>query len=151
MSAGGGQAQGDPMVLALLSEISTLEQLARMRMQKALPRGMELSHFTVLNVLARSAGPESPAKLSRRFHVTKAAMTNTLGKLEQAGYIHIAPDWDDARRKLITISPAGREARDRAAEAVAPIFDDVAGNLGGEAIRGSLPFLRSLREILREA
>ncbi len=45
-------------------------------------------------------------------------MTNTLGKLEWAGYVHIRPDWDDARRKFVAISPAGRAARDAAIAAI---------------------------------
>ena len=49
-------------------------------------------------------------------------MTNTLGKLEISGYIHIRPDWDDARRKLVAISPAGVRARDDAIALVAPLF-----------------------------
>mgnify|MGYP002062747118 CR=1 FL=1 len=34
----------------------------------------------------------SPAQLARTFHVTRGAMTNTLGKLEWAGHVHIHPD-----------------------------------------------------------
>lgn len=142
---------GDPLALALFSEITTLDQLSRSVLQKALPKGMELSHFSVLNVLARSSGPESPAQLSRRFHVTKAAMTNTLGKLEKAGHVHISPDWNDGRRKLIKISPAGMAARDRAVESVAPIFDNLVENLGADSVRAALPFLRKLREYLPDA
>jgi predicted dehydrogenase len=41
-------------------------------------------------------------------------MTNTLAKLEWAGHVHIRPDWDDARRKLVSISPSGRAAREAA-------------------------------------
>lgn len=144
------EASGDPIALALFAEIATLDQLARGRLQKALPKGMELSHYTVLSVLARANHPESPAQLSRRFHVTKAAMTNTLGKLEKAGHIHVTPDWNDARRKLVTISPSGQSARDMAAEAVAPVFEKVVARLGADSIRAALPFLRNLREMLRE-
>jgi DNA-binding MarR family transcriptional regulator len=83
------------------------DQLARNRLSKALPKGMELSHFSVLNQLARSNEEKTPAQLARIFHVTRGAMTNTLNRLEWAGHIHVRPDWDDARRKLIAISPAG--------------------------------------------
>lgn len=135
----------EPLAIALISEIMTAEQLIRARISRALPKGMELSHFSVLNHLARSGAEKSPAQLARSFHVTKGAMTNTLGKLEAAGYIHIRPDWDDARRKQVSISSAGKRARHEALQAIAPIFDDLIANLGADRVRTALPFLRDLR------
>lgn len=135
----------DPLAIALFSEVAMADQLARSRLTKVLPKGMELSHFSVLNHLAHLGGEKTPAQLARIFHVTKGAMTNTLGKLEANGFIHIRPDWDDARRKFVSISPAGRAAREEALNAIAPIFDDVVQALGAEKIRAALPILRELR------
>jgi DNA-binding MarR family transcriptional regulator len=98
-----------------------------------------------LNHLAHLGGEKTPAQLARLFHVTKGAMTNTLGKLEVAGYIHVRPDWDDARRKFVGISPAGQAARDEAVRAIAPIFNEVVEALGADKIRATLPILRELR------
>lgn len=135
----------DSLAVALFSEIFMADQLARARLSKALPTGMEISHFSVLNHLARAGGDRTPAQLARAFHVTRGAMTNTLGKLEWAGYVHIRPDWDDARRKLVTISPAGRAARDAAIAAIAPILQDVVSRIGAERVRAMLPVLREMR------
>jgi DNA-binding MarR family transcriptional regulator len=140
--------KNDPLAIALFSEIAMAEQLARARLSKRLPKGMEMSHFTVLNHLAHVGDERSPAHLARLFHVTKGAMTNTLGKLEASGYIHIRPDWDDARRKFVAISPAGEAARDEAVLAIAPVFDDMVTALGADNIRAALPFLRELRRQL---
>ena len=138
----------DPLAIALFSEISAADQMARTRFSRALPKGMELSHFSVLNHFARLGGEKTPAQLARIFHVTKGAMTNTLSKLEIAGYVHIRPDWDDARRKFVSISPAGNAARDEAVRAIAPMFDDVVESLGADKIRAALPILRELRMFL---
>jgi DNA-binding MarR family transcriptional regulator len=138
----------DPLVIALFSEIVMTEQLARNRLSRALPKGMELSHFMVLNQFAGLGGERTPAQLARIFHVTKGAMTNTLHRLDAAGWVHIRPDWDDARRKWVSLSPAGQAARDEAVRAIAPVFDDVLARLGPERIRVALPFLRALRETL---
>jgi DNA-binding MarR family transcriptional regulator len=140
--------QRDPVVIALFSEIVMVETLARNRLTRALPRGMELSHFMVLNHFARLGGEKTPAQLARIFHVTKGAMTNTVARLEAAGYVHVRPDWEDGRRKQVSISPAGMAARDRAVEAIAPVFDDVVAGLGLERMRATLPTLRRLREVL---
>ncbi|WP_371038816.1 MULTISPECIES: MarR family winged helix-turn-helix transcriptional regulator [unclassified Rhodosalinus] len=133
------------LAVTLFSEILTADQLSRNRLSRVLPRGMEISHFSVLNHLARFGTERSPAQLARSFHVTRGAMTNTLGKLEAAGYIHIRPDWDDARRKMVTISPSGRSARDAALAAITPMITELVGELGEEKVRAVLPILRELR------
>ncbi len=141
----------DPLAVALFSEIFMADQLARNRLSKALPKGMELSHFSVLNHLANVNAERSPAQLAKAFHVTRGAMTNTLSKLEWAGHIHIRPDWDDARRKHVTISPSGRVAREVALNAITPIIAKVVEKIGPEKVRSALPVLRELRDQLDES
>jgi DNA-binding MarR family transcriptional regulator len=138
------------LAISLFSEVLTADQLVRARLGKVLPKGMEISHFSVLNHLAGFSGERSPAELARTFHVTRGAMTNTLGKLEWAGYVHIRPDWDDARRKMVSISPAGRRARDHAVGTLAPLINQVVEKLGDERVRAALPILRELRVQLGE-
>ena len=140
----------DPLSIALFSELFRADQLARNRLSKALPKGMELSHFSVLNHLARANEERTPAQLARLFHVTRGAMTNTLNRLEWAGHIHIRPDWDDARRKFVTISPAGRSARDAALQAIAPILSDTIEAIGAAKVRAVLPVLREMRVRLED-
>lgn len=137
--------QTDSLAVALFSEILTVDQLARNNVAKVLPKGMELSHFSVLNHLARTQDEKSPAQLAQIFHLTRGAMTNTLRKLENAGYIHVRPDWDDARRKMVTVSPTGRAARDAALAAIAPIIARAVDQVGHEKVRGILPVMRELR------
>jgi DNA-binding MarR family transcriptional regulator len=135
----------DESAIALFGELFMADQLARNRISKALPKGMELSHFSVLNHLAGLSDERTPAQLAKAFHVTRGAMTNTLAKLQWAGHVHIRPDWDDARRKFVGISPAGRAARDAAVASVAPLIGDVVAALGAEKVRAVLPVLREIR------
>jgi len=135
----------DDLAVALFGELFMADQLARNRISKVLPKGMELSHFSVLNHLARIGEERSPAQLARAFHVTRGAMTNTLARLEWAGHIHIRPDWEDARRKLVAISPSGRAARDSAVATVVPLIAEVAQAVGADRVRALLPILRELR------
>ena len=139
---------GDPLGAALFSEVFMANQRARATASKALPRGMELSHFSVLNHLAHTNDERTPAQLAAAFHVTRGAMTNTLAKLEWAGYVHIRPDWDDARRKFVAISPSGRSARDAALAAISPVLADVVAAIGADRVRALLPVLRELRQRL---
>jgi len=136
------------LAVKLFSEILTADQLLRNRLSRVLPKGMELSHFSVLNHLANVTDERSPAQLADTFHVTRGAMTNTLNKLEWAGYVHVRPDWDDARRKMVALSPAGRQARDLAISGITPMINSVVGELGGDRVRAVLPVLRELRREL---
>jgi DNA-binding MarR family transcriptional regulator len=133
------------LAIALFSEILTADLLLRNRLGRVLPKGMEISHFSVLNHLVVVSGERTPAQLAQTFHVTRGAMTNTLNKLEAAGHVHIRPDWDDARRKMVAISPSGSQARTLAVDAIAPMINEVVGELGADKVRSVLPVLRELR------
>ena len=134
------------LAVTLFSEILTADQLLRNRLSRVLPKGMEISHFSVLNHLVFVGDERSPAQLANTFHVTRGAMTNTLAKLEWAGYIHIRPDWDDARRKMVAISPAGRQCA-RSGNFVDCAADQPRGRRAGAGtrVRSTLPVLRDLR------
>ncbi len=127
------------------------DQLARNLISRVLPKGMEISHFSVLNHLCHVQDERSPAQLADTFHVTRGAMTNTLSKLEWAGHVHIRPDWDDARRKFVSISPAGKAARDAAVAAITPLIGDVVQKIGEDRMRTVLPVLREIRQRLEGA
>ena len=145
MMPDGSHDKTDDIAVTLFGELFMADQLARNRISKALPKGMELSHFSVLNHLARINDERTPAQLARAFHVTRGAMTNTLTKLVWAGHVHIRPDWDDARQKFVAISPSGRAARDAAVQSVAPLISEVVVALGADRVRAVLPVLREMR------
>lgn len=138
----------DSLSISLFSELFMADQLARNKLSKVLPKGMELSHFTVLNHLYQLTDPRTPAQLAKSFALTRGAMTNTLNKLEWAGHVHVSPDWDDARRKQVVISPAGRAARDAAISAIAPMISDIVDKVGETKVRNAVPVLRELRRSL---
>ncbi len=136
------------LAIALFSEVLAADQAIRNALSRVLPKGMELSHFSVLNTLARGSGERTPAQLAQTFGVTRGAMTNTLSKLEWAGYVHIRPDWDDARRKMVAISPSGMSARDQAMSAIAPLINAALSDVDSVDIRNAVPVLRALRSKL---
>jgi len=134
------------LAVSLFGEILALDQLVRARLAKVLPKGMELSHFSVLNQLSHTKIERTPAQIAKSFRVTRGAITNTLNKLELSGYIHIRPDWDDARRKMVSISPAGIVARNNALAAVTPIINELVSEMGEERLKAIVPILRDLRQ-----
>ena len=135
----------ETLSISLFSEILALDQLLRSKIVKGLPKGMELSHFSLLNHLAHIGTERTPADLAKSFNLTRGAISNTLAKLEWAGYVHIRPDWDDARRKQVVISPSGRTARDYAFAQIGPILAAATEASGTEDLKNILPALRRLR------
>ena len=140
----------DINLLILLSEIATIEQLARNKLDKALPKDLNISSFSVLNHFSGSKAEKTPLQLARSFHVTKGAMTNTLNKLEKLGYIHIRPDWNDARKKLISVSQSGVDARNYAIKSIKPILDEIIQKTELVTKKSFLGDLRSFRETIEK-
>lgn len=136
---------------ALFNDIGIVNQLATVRLRRVLPEGMEPAHFTVLNHFARLGGERSPADLARAFQVGKATMTNTVQRLAAAGYVAVRPDPRDGRAKRVSLTPEGREARDRAIAALAPELADLAALIGADRIARLAPDLKALREVLDRA
>ncbi|MEX5634067.1 MarR family winged helix-turn-helix transcriptional regulator [Parafrankia sp. FMc2] len=59
-------------------------------------------------VTLRDAGPASQATLSERTGIHRSDMVAVLGGLAEAGQVERAPDPDDRRRNIVTLTPAGR-------------------------------------------
>ncbi|MES2674593.1 MAG: MarR family winged helix-turn-helix transcriptional regulator [Pseudomonadota bacterium] len=129
-------------------EIFTLEQLARNRMERALPSDMKISHFTTLSYLVKRDTPSSPAELASAFQVTRPTMTNTLQKLEARNYIQVSADAADGRGKLIIITQEGRNAFFTAVQALSEMFGDVANTIGEEPFKEALIPLTQIRTFM---
>ena len=139
----------DNLASLFFSEISMVDQLMRYKINRALPKGMELSQFMLLNYLATISEERRPSQLAKLFQLTRGAMTNTLSKLEEAGYVHMRPDWDDARRKCVVISSSGRKAREDALKKINPVIEEMVDVVGIEKVREVLPIIRELRNALK--
>lgn len=128
----------------------SIEHLAQLRLSRTLPEGLTTSQFAVLNHFSRLGGEKSPAQLARVFQVTKAAMTNTLTRLEAQGLVRIRPDGNDGRKKIVSLTHKGNEIRVRAVEAAAPVMNQVTQEFGQDRLRQMLPLLRDLRLFLSD-
>jgi MarR family transcriptional regulator, lower aerobic nicotinate degradation pathway regulator len=65
-------------------------------------------HFRLLAAL-QEFGPASQADLGRRTGIDRSDVVAALNELENRGLIERAPDPDDRRRNVITITAAGRK------------------------------------------
>ncbi len=144
-------AREDPVLFRFFNEIGIIEQLARAAFERALPEGLKISQFAVLNHLVRLGDDRSPAELAQAFQVTRGAMTNTLQRLEARDLISVGPDPKDGRGKRIALTALGRAMRERCVAATEPLFGDLRGQFGDEAFAAVLPFLAGVRDNLDSA
>lgn len=141
-----------PLTFEFFNEIGIIDQLASAMFVTVLPKGMTKAQFTVLNHFVRlNIAEKSPADLANAFQVRRPTMTSTLARMEQAGLIHIRDDPQDGRAKLVAITAAGREMRERCIVALADLTPMMASIISDDNIAALLPRLRNLRAALDAA
>jgi len=138
----------DPIAFRVMNEIGIIDQLGRTLFERAMPHGLTVPQFVVLNHFVRLGGDRSPLELARAFQVTKATMSSTLQRLEAKGFIVATPDPEDGRAKRIAITATGRRVRYQAIAAIADDLAEIEKAIGGRKLETALPFLVSLRTFL---
>ena len=140
----------DPLLFRFLNEVGIIEQLARTRLERVLPDELKMSHFVLLNHLARQGGDWSPARLASAFQVTKGAITNTVQRLESRGLVKVVPDPGDGRGKLVSLTAAGRDVREQCVRRTRPLLAELEAELGRQRFERTLPVLEDVRRYLDE-
>jgi DNA-binding MarR family transcriptional regulator len=110
----------DSSPIGIIGRVSRLARELEQRLEPVYrAHGLEAGWHDVLATLRRS-GPFyrlHPSELTGALMLTSSGTTKRLDRLEQAGLIERAPDPDDRRGTLISLTPAGRELIDRVSDA----------------------------------
>jgi len=144
------QTESADLVFSFFNEIGIINQLSTTRFAKVLAPDLNPSEFGVLNHFVRVRDRSSPSRLAKAFQMTKPSMTAILGKLERKGYVEIVNSAEDRRRKIVSITPSGRDARHRGVKAMAPLAGILIEAHHVDALAKILPTLQALREFLDE-
>ena len=78
-------------------------------------------------------------------------MTHTLAGLEKHGFVEMRPNPDDGRSKQVWTTKAGRDFRNQAIAAMAPVFADFTERFPVDRLLDALPLLVEVRETLDKA
>jgi DNA-binding MarR family transcriptional regulator len=142
----------DPAAFVFFNEVAIIEHLARTAAERALPEGLSLAGFTVLNHMIRLGHERrAPAQIANAVQVTKGAMTGTLKRLEAEGWIAVVPDPNDGRGKVVTLTPGGRAIREAALEALTPLFVPIQRAVNEADLQRIIPVLQKVRAALDKA
>ena len=93
--------------------LRTREELLQVPAQQKLSRMMRGELF-VLNYLYSHDTEVHPTELSRKLSVSTARIAKLLSHMEEKGLIRRSEDGDDRRQTIVTLTPEGRQAVDRA-------------------------------------
>jgi DNA-binding MarR family transcriptional regulator len=140
----------DPVAFRFFNEIGIIEQLARTRFDRVLPKSMSVAQFSVLNHFVRLGGERSLVDLARAFQVSKPAMGKLVQRLEAQHFVALRGNPADSRGKLVSITARGAVARDAAVAALEPELARLQRALGAGVFAGSLENLARVRQWLDE-
>jgi DNA-binding MarR family transcriptional regulator len=136
----------DPPGFQFFNEIGIIDQLSRAMFMRALPKGMTIAQFSVLNHFVRlGVAEKSPAALASAFQVTRPTMTSTLARMAQSGLIELRDDARDGRAKLVSITTKGRLMRESCVAAIAVLLPAIAGVISDDDFVALLPALQRMR------
>jgi DNA-binding MarR family transcriptional regulator len=100
----------DASPIGVIGRISRLARELEQRLETVYrEQGLEPGWYDVLATLRRAGPPYRvrPTDFTNALMLTSSGTTKRLDRLEQAGLITRAPDPDDRRGTLITLTPAG--------------------------------------------
>jgi len=146
----GASKSSDPAAFRFFNEIGIIEQLARTRFDRVLPKSMTVAQFSVLNHFVRLGGERSLVELARAFQVSKPAMGKLVQRLGAQRLLALRGNPADSRGKLVSLTARGAAARDAAIEALAPELARLQRALGAEIFAASLDNLARVRQWLDE-
>lgn len=113
-----------PLAFRIVNWIGIIDQLATTEANRVLkPLGLQMSQFVLLNHLSRRPDePRTVGAIARALQQQQPAVTKTVQKLADKGWIRERTSDSDGRSKLLTLTAAGL-ARHRAA--VAALMPDI--------------------------
>ncbi|MCP3972653.1 MAG: winged helix-turn-helix transcriptional regulator [Rhodobacteraceae bacterium] len=137
----------DPYI-ALQFEVGIIHQIGIAFLEARLPDGLLVSHFSVVSHLVRVADGATPLQLAAAFQVPKTSMSHTLAGLQRRGLVDMRANPDDKRSKRVWLTQAGRQFRDDALAAMAPVSAEIAARFPREKIAQLLPGLAEFRAVI---
>ncbi|MCA3746429.1 MarR family transcriptional regulator [Phenylobacterium sp.] len=138
----------DPPHLEVLYELGAAEHALRAAVEARLPAPMSYTHFEVLRDFLRFGDGAPPAEIASRLRMSRGAVTHLLQRMEALGWIRLAGDDRDGRRKQVFLTPDGARMARAAATALRPGTDRLKTDLNDNYLKEGLAFLQALRRSL---
>ncbi|RCV90205.1 MarR family winged helix-turn-helix transcriptional regulator [Billgrantia montanilacus] len=106
----------DLLPMEVVGYLKTMQSLTQERLQAFFKEyGLQAGEFDVLATLRRSGAPYrlGPTQLFETLMISSGGMTSRLDRLEKAGLIRRAPNPEDRRGTLVSLTEEGLELMNR--------------------------------------
>lgn len=97
------------------------------------------------------AGPLTIGELAQAVGITQPGATRTVSQLLELGYVEMQAPVEDQRRRLVSLSPKGRELVDYSRQSVWPRIEEAVSELCGDLSGPLLDQLVAIEAGLAEA
>ena len=104
------------------------------------------SHGYVCQLLL--GGPRTTGELARMLEVSSQAVSKLLREMEAGGYVERTRGPDDARKRYVALTPAGREMIELARAARAETTEELRRELGARRVDAAARTLRASLDLL---
>ncbi|MCA6232726.1 MAG: MarR family transcriptional regulator [Phenylobacterium sp.] len=138
----------DPPYLEVLYELGAAEHALRAAVEARLPAPMSYTHYEVLRDFLRFGDGAPPAEIASRLRMSRGAVSHLLQRMEALGWIRLAGDDRDGRRKQVFLTPEGARMARAASTALRPGADRLKIDLNDNYLKEGLVFLQALRRSL---
>jgi DNA-binding MarR family transcriptional regulator len=135
----------DHPILQVFAMIRRIEDGVREQIAECLPEGLTVPQYEVMRLLDLKGDGLTPAEIAQSLHATKSGLTTTLQRLEASGFVRLEPCLEDGRKKLVWITPAGKETYIQALGAIRPKMSKLREAFTMDEFREALPFLKGLQ------
>lgn len=112
------------------------------------PVGLTSARWQILGAVAMAPEPRPVAHLARRMGVSRQAVQRLVNEMAAAGLVVLQPNPDHRRAKLVTLTPAGRDALAGAIGRHRPWANRLSQGLDAPALSTALALLRNLSQRL---
>ena len=145
----------DEMKESLTGQAGVLVELLTSAMEPKLEEsGITLGTFELLSAVYASGGRATQVEIARRLGITPPSLSEAVKAATQKGLAEQHSDADDARRKILKLTPKGKKTMQSIVKAVAQTETRMVDGIDAEQLASAIDLLRrvnrNLARILQE-
>lgn len=112
--------------------------------ERALPSGLTMAQFELLDLLKERIAPQLPMVLAAEMHLTRGSLTNLIQQLEKKQLIRLELNPEDGRSKLVSLSKSGNETHRLCLAALYDVTTGILRHFPPERLDAALKFSSDL-------